>query len=399
LFTVAIVLLCLVWYFHYAVRRVRRHGAIYHWFNRLGQRRFDGLDREFRGIMKEKGLRDDDPFDQIVARSLVIDLVEPTTFENAVELAAERLSHRVPHTIAEIRDRFLQGTLTGHTPVTDGVALPHFRTVSIEIAEMVLVRARHPIAFPADDPLTPQIESDKNVTALFFLVSPDENPAQHLRILAQIAGRVDEDSFAEAWAAASNERELREVLLRDDRFATIDIVPGAPTMALAGTAIGDVALPPHCLIAVIRRDEDSIIPRSDTVLQPGDRITVIGQPEGIVAFRTLFEAPTSDTERMPATIADGERGGAFATAAALSPEVVGALTQRLLYLASRSVDREPQRARECLDALGRLAAGRYGFCVDCGQSIQPHWLMLRPDDLRCLHCHHRPPDAGTDRTR
>ena len=147
LFTVAIVMICLVWYFHYAARRVHRHGAIYHWFSRLGQRQFDGLDREFRGIMKEKGLRDEDPFDQIVARCLVVDLREPTTFENTVELAAERLSHRVPHTIAEIRDRFLQGTLAGHTPVTQGVAMPHFRTVSIDLAEMVLVRPNIPLRF------------------------------------------------------------------------------------------------------------------------------------------------------------------------------------------------------------------------------------------------------------
>ena len=40
-----------------------RDGAIYHWFERLGRRRYEGLDPELRGILKEKGLRAEDPFE------------------------------------------------------------------------------------------------------------------------------------------------------------------------------------------------------------------------------------------------------------------------------------------------------------------------------------------------
>ncbi|RMF67378.1 MAG: amino acid permease, partial [Calditrichaeota bacterium] len=55
-FTAGLILLGVAWYFGYARKRVARHGAIYHIFARLGQRRFEGLDRELRGILKEKGL-------------------------------------------------------------------------------------------------------------------------------------------------------------------------------------------------------------------------------------------------------------------------------------------------------------------------------------------------------
>lgn len=37
-FTVGMVVLCLIWYYRYARAHVVRDGAIYHWFNRLGQR-------------------------------------------------------------------------------------------------------------------------------------------------------------------------------------------------------------------------------------------------------------------------------------------------------------------------------------------------------------------------
>ena len=62
------------WFNYWARERIERDGAIFHVFERLGRRRFKGLDRELRDIMKEKGARDEDPFDEVVAHAPVIDL-------------------------------------------------------------------------------------------------------------------------------------------------------------------------------------------------------------------------------------------------------------------------------------------------------------------------------------
>ena len=70
LFSAALILLGTLWYFKFARDKVNRDGAIYHMFERWGQKRDTGLDAELRGILKEKGLRDKDPFDEIAARSL-----------------------------------------------------------------------------------------------------------------------------------------------------------------------------------------------------------------------------------------------------------------------------------------------------------------------------------------
>ncbi|MBT8485610.1 MAG: amino acid permease [Phycisphaerae bacterium] len=368
LFTLAVVGLCLAWYRLYAVGRVERHGAIYHWFDRLGQRRFDGLDREFRGIMKEKGLRAEDPFDQIVARSIVLDLDEPMSCEAVTALAAERFAERIPSTASEITDRFMQGTLVGHTPVSGGVAMPHFRTVAVEHPELVLVRSRRPIVFPADDPLTPEVEPDQPVYAIFFLVSPEADPARHLRILAQIAGRVDEPMFTETWLDARGEHELRLVLLRDERFHLAGLVPGSVAMTLAGLPVRDVDLPAGCLIAMIRRGDASIIPQRDTTLEAGDWITFIGDPEGIAELRERYGVAS----RHPGP--------------PLDEAVLRALEERLRFVASHAIDRDPRRAHEAIDALGRIADGTYGVCAVCGGAIEEQWLLLRPDGRTCVEC-------------
>ena len=72
LFSLALFTVGTIWYVSYARGKVGRSGAIYHLFARLGEQRFEGLDRELRGIMKEKGVREEDPFDEVVTRAVVM---------------------------------------------------------------------------------------------------------------------------------------------------------------------------------------------------------------------------------------------------------------------------------------------------------------------------------------
>lgn len=294
LFTVGIIIVCLAWYFHY-VRphpHVARDGAIYHWFHRLGHRQFEGLDREFRSILKEKGLRAEDPFDEIVARSMVIDLKGETSMEEAVALASRKFSQRLPKTEQEIAERFLLGTVSGDTPVTHGVALPHFRSSEMDQGEMVLMRSKHSIPFRAIDPTNPDaVDGSEGVNAVFFLVSPERDPTQHLRILAQVAGRVDEHSFPAAWRGAKDEQGLREVLLNDERFLTIRVLAGTGPEVLDGRRLREAPMPEGCLVALIRRDTQVIVPTGNTLIQLGDHLTVIGQAESIRALHEEYDRP------------------------------------------------------------------------------------------------------------
>jgi amino acid transporter/mannitol/fructose-specific phosphotransferase system IIA component (Ntr-type) len=295
-FTAGLVFAGALWYAWYAKGRIGRTGAIYHVFERLGRSRYDGLDSELRGIMKEKGLREEDPFDQIVARSMVIDLKQHVDFENVVDQVSGWLSHLVPHTPGEIRQQFMEGTRIGATPVTHGVALPHLRVDGIEEAEMILVRAREGIHICFNNPLTGRDE-EEDVAATFFLVSPERNPGQHLRILAQIAGRVDDVNFMPAWEGARSTEELKEALLHDDRSMSLTVRDDGETAPMVGHSLRELKLPDGCLVTWLHRGEDVIVPRGSTVLENGDRITVIGDPAAMRNFRATFLAPKKKASR------------------------------------------------------------------------------------------------------
>jgi mannitol/fructose-specific phosphotransferase system IIA component (Ntr-type) len=286
LFTTGLILFGGLWYAYYARHRVNRGGAIYHVFERLGRRRYEGLDRELRIILKEKGLRSEDPFEQTVARSNVFDLGEALPFDEVVMMASELLEHRVPGTAISIAREFMDGTRVGATPVTHGVALPHLRKEGLLQAEIVIVRARKGVVVPEDE-FHERGELQK-VNALFFLVSPDGDPGQHLRILAQIAERVDDEDFMEAWLGATDDQDLREILLRDDRFLTIALQRGTRTEQYIGKSLSDFRLQEGALVALVRRGAEVIVPRGSTVVREGDILTIIGEPDTIRALENQF---------------------------------------------------------------------------------------------------------------
>ena len=41
------------------------------------------------------------------------------------------------------------------------------------------------------------------------------------------------------------------------------------------------------------------------------------------------------------------------------------------------------------DALGRVANGTYGICIDCGRAIAPERLAALPQAARCITCQRR----------
>lgn len=277
-----------LWYKYYASDRVQRSGAIFNIFERLGRSSDDGLDRELRGILKEKGLRVDDPFDEIIARSFVIDLDGNTSFEEIVEQAAAWLSHRIPMTAHSITRKFLDGTRVGATPVTRGVALPHLSLEGLAGPEMVIVRVSKGVTLSAPDLERDPDASESTVTAIFFLISPKEDPGQHLRILAQIARRVDGESFPEDWTFAKGEQGLKEALLKDEHFLYLVVSENAGTRDLLDKSLKEIHLPPGNLIPVIRRGGQNIIPRGDTVLAEGDRLTILGEPDFLKGMRLKY---------------------------------------------------------------------------------------------------------------
>lgn len=285
----------LAWFFYYGKNRAERRGALFHVFARLGEGRHEDLDTELREILKEKGLRATDPFDEVVLEAIVIDVEEVDDFDHLIELAAVELAQRMGRPEALFVDGFKEGTKVGATPVAKGVALPHMRIPDLDAPQMVLARTRREIRIHTGDVFGAPMTFDK-VHAVFFLVSPEDDAGQHLRMLAQLARRIDGDDFLPAWLAAQNEVRLREVFLRDERYISLLVSESEQALALVGTELKDLGLPEGSLVAAIRREGRTIVPRGNTALEENDRVLIIGEPEAIASLYARFHPETAGTE-------------------------------------------------------------------------------------------------------
>ncbi len=291
LFSIGLIVAGVGWYTWYGSKHVERHGAIFHVFARLGEGRHEALDTELRGILKEKGLRDHDPFEAVVMDAVVLDIATTPDFERIVGQVAGALALRSGESPDVFHEGFTQGTLKGATPVSHGVALPHMHLESIEHPLLVLVRLRQELRFLAGD-IFGKTSMSEGVNAAFFLVSPGKDPAQHLRMLAQLASRIDQPDFIEEWLSAESELALREVFLRDDRYISFLVSESHRETDWVGRELRDLALPEGCLVATVRRDGRTLVPRGHTCLQEGDRVLIFGEPEVMAGLYARFGAET-----------------------------------------------------------------------------------------------------------
>lgn len=286
-FTMVMFVIGVLWYRYYVRNKVGRSGAIYHIFQKLGQSRSEGLDRELRGILKEKELRKDDPFDQLVARSHVIDVSPEIGFEEIVERVSNLFAEFVPETYENLYRQFFEGTVVGVTPVAHGAALPHSRVQGLTQMEMVMVRSKSGVHISVQNPVTEQ-EEEKVLYAIFFLLSPLDNPTQHVRMLAQVARQIENEDFMNDWIMAEDEQQLKESILHNERFHSIYIHKNSPTEELIGKPLSAINMPEGSLVALIRRGKQTIIPRGNTIIHEYDRITVIGDPSSMREFHRTF---------------------------------------------------------------------------------------------------------------
>ena len=268
--------LCIGWYFYYAQPRVRRAGAIFHAFAHYGQRRDTDLDMELRGIIQAKGLREADPFDEVVARARVLELDAGDDLDAVFDRAAGLLARELGVPRERLSGEFRKEAESGFLPVARGAAMPHARLEGLDRPELLLVRSRSGLTYEHPLPHGP----DEPIHAVFFLVSPEAAPGQHLRLLGHLASHVDEAGFVDRWLDARNELELKETLLREERSFSFRI-SASQTPSLVGRKVAEAELPKGALVALVRRGRTTRVPDGGTRLEDGDYLTVIGAPEVI----------------------------------------------------------------------------------------------------------------------
>ena len=286
LFTGGMVIASLLWYRYYARQHMAREGAVLHLFERLGRQRDPGLDRELRSILTDHGPGDRDPFVELVTDATVIDLDDPTDFETVVWRVSGHLSAVCGVPTHRLAEAFLAEFRIGLTPKARGVSFPHLRLPGLRTFQLVLVRVREGVELPMDEP-GPQA-ADEDVRALLFLVSPEDRARSHLTFLAAMADRIDQTDFMDTWLAAASEQELKEALLRTERFLSLQVTREGRTSTLAGREIREISFVQGALIALVHRSGEVLIPTGRMRLEVGDRLTIVGDPPAIGELRVRF---------------------------------------------------------------------------------------------------------------
>ena len=276
-FTLVTVLLSYLWYMVFVKSKVKREGAIYHWFALLGKHRHDDLENEFMMILREKGLRQDDPFNQTIVRSK-IHFIDQADFETLVGEMAEAIVREAGVDSAGLYEEFLKTT-----PIDPALVIPE---VSLLYAKQPEVS--HPVLHIAlcekgiEKPVEIHGESTREkIKVFFFLLNDEEYPGQQLRMLSSILNIADRDHFIKDVLSLKSGREIIEYLLHDKQYISFALSRKKPSRILIDKKLMDVPLPPNVLVVFVNRNNTSFAPKGNTVLLEGDVLTVIGEPSSI----------------------------------------------------------------------------------------------------------------------
>jgi len=289
LFTVGIMILSVAWYYYYAYSKIDRQGAIFHVHERLGQYKDRGLEHEMRHILQEKGLRDEDPYELVVSKATILDVTDSQiSYEDIVEKACTILATKVGMDKEELVKAFHKEDDFGALSIGHGAALNHTRIPGETEPELFIVRIKDGLV-TRDTCFEDDTKDQEKHTfyALFFLVSSEKDATQHLRFLAHMAEMIDQDNFFNRWVSAKDEAELREVLLRNERFINLYIRSDDKTSKLIGKKIYEIELPGESLVAILERGDSVNIPHGNTEIREGDKLSIIGQVEDIKAIKEL----------------------------------------------------------------------------------------------------------------
>ena len=126
-----------------------------------------------------------------------------------------------------------------------------------------------------------EVEGVEEAHSLFFLITPEKPVGLDLRLAGHLAEVVQSGNFLERWLAAESESELNQILMRDDHFYHGPVSEVEELRQQVGKKIADIDLPNSCIIALIERDSEIIIATADVVLEVGDQVAIIGEPEDI----------------------------------------------------------------------------------------------------------------------
>jgi len=281
-FTLSTIVLAYLWYLFFVRSKVKREGAIYHWFALLGKHQHDELENEFMMILREKGLRQDDTFNQTVVRSQ-IHIVHNKVFEDLVQEVANSMALELNVDGESLYEEFLKATPIDPALVIPKVSLLYAKQPDIGRPVLHIAMCAEGIEKPIEKD---GIISKENIRIFFFLVNNENNPKEQLRMLSSILNIAERDHFIKDVFSAKTARKIVEYLLQDKRYISFSLTKKEPSQILINKRLMEISLPKDVLVVFIDRKNTSFAPKGNTVLLENDVLTIVGEPRSI---NTLYD--------------------------------------------------------------------------------------------------------------
>ncbi|MBK1693486.1 PTS sugar transporter subunit IIA [Chromatium weissei] len=142
----------------------------------------------------------------LIDETRVICGLEITSKKRLLEILARLLASAHPRLNAEVVfERLLERERLGSTALGHGIALPHARTKDVTEVIGALVQLQRGIDYDG-------MNDDEPVDLAFALLAPEEANDQHLRLLAQLAGRFSDPTIRDGLRQAESPAALLQVL-------------------------------------------------------------------------------------------------------------------------------------------------------------------------------------------
>ncbi|MBN2637174.1 MAG: amino acid permease [Prolixibacteraceae bacterium] len=285
-FTAATVFIGVLWYKYYARVRVKREGAIFHWFALLGKYQYSELESEFMTIIKEKGLRRGDPFDETIIRSRITFSENETNFEHLLNYVSGIFSAEMHVKKSVLVQEFYATTSIDPALVIPRVSVLYAKQKGVDHPSLHIVLSKSGINKKV---VKFGITSEDKINVFFFLVNPSDEPRQQLRMLSRLVDIIERDDFTEKIMSLKNQREIKEYMLHNERYITIQLLPGTVQAEMIDMQLKDVKYSPDVLVALVERNGTTFAPKGNTRLLQGDVLTIIGEPKSITQLYNKYK--------------------------------------------------------------------------------------------------------------
>lgn len=278
LFTLLITIVSVLWYYYYAREKVKREGAIFHWFALLGKYQYAELENEFMTILKEKGLREGDPFDETIIRARITSIEKDMDFETLLIKVSETFATEMHVSRETLVNEFLTTSAIEPALNIPEVSILYAKSEGIDHPSLHIVLSSRGIRKPVGKG---GISSEDYIRIFFFLVNPSSESRQQLRMLSRLIDIIEREDFVEEIFDHKSHRKIKEYLLHNERYFTLRLLPNTSQADLIGKKLKEVKFPAGVLVALIERDSETFAPNGETLLQEHDVLTLIGDPKAI----------------------------------------------------------------------------------------------------------------------